>query len=166
MTMQRKYQVFTYASQTVKTSTGRPEGRYCLIVEGFEELDEASRVGRFLTPEDASDPTTRMVVTPMDSMNQAAVNRWDDAVGIQGGACNMSGVTRALVRCINQCREENGDVRTDAAIRMIVHQMAHLCNVDEINTGFDTYSKLAQECEEKSTARKAELKAAKEAAAK
>jgi hypothetical protein len=103
----------------------------------------------------------------LDDMNQAAINRHNDAIGIQAGACNLSGVARALVRAINQCRTENKgtqEVRDDAAIRMIVHQMAFLCNVYEIDNTSDVYGKLTKECEEKATARNQELAAAREAA--
>jgi hypothetical protein len=54
--VQRKYQVVAYAASQVNTSTGRPSGRYCLVIEGFEELDDASRIGTLLTPEDGTEP--------------------------------------------------------------------------------------------------------------
>jgi hypothetical protein len=83
----------------------------------------------------------------LDSMNQAAVNRFDDAIAIQAGACNPSGIARALVRAINQCRDESVQARGDPAVRLIVHQLAFLCKVDEINTGFSTYHELTLACE-------------------
>jgi hypothetical protein len=91
----------------------------------------------------------------LEDMNYAATNRHNDAIGIQGGACNLSGVARALVRAINQCRNENKgtqEVRDDAAIRLIVHQMAFLCNVAEIDNTSDVYGTLTKECEEKDAA--------------
>jgi hypothetical protein len=104
----------------------------------------------------------------LDDMNQAALNRHNDAISIQGGACNLSGVARALVRAINQCRDESNsgtmEIREDAAIRLIVHQMAFLCNVHEIDNTSDVYGRLTDECTRKAAERNAELKAAREAA--
>jgi hypothetical protein len=76
-----------------------------------------------------------------------AQNRFKDACLIQQGACNPSGIARTLVRAINACHAEGADARTDPAVRMIAHQLAFILGVDEINTGFDTYSRLTQECE-------------------
>jgi hypothetical protein len=102
----------------------------------------------------------------LDNMNQAALNRHGDALNIQEGACNLSGVARALVRAINQCHGEKLDtqrVRDDAAIRFIVHQMAFLCNVGEIDRRPEVYDRLRTACEERDKARMAELKAVQEA---
>jgi hypothetical protein len=99
--------------------------------------------------------TNATVLSSLDNMNQVAINRFDDAIGIQAGACNMSGVTRSLVRCINQCRAENVDVRSDAAIRMIVHQMAFLCGVGEIDNSFEVYGELTKIIEAKAAEYKA-----------
>ncbi len=77
-------------------------------------------------------------------------NRFRNADLIQMGACNPSGVARALVEAIDQAREERIDPREDAAVRMICHQLAFLLGVGEIDADFSLYSRLADECREKS----------------
>jgi len=75
-----------------------------------------------------------------------------DAIAIQQGACNPSGVARALVRAIDEAREENPDtdaVRADPACRLICHQLAFLMGVGRIDSGEDDYSALIRACEEK-----------------
>ena len=87
-----------------------------------------------------------------------ATNRFDDALAIQQGACNPSGVARALVRAINACYAENADtpdVRNDPAVRLICHQLAFLLAVSEIDYKLDVYGQLEQECKDKSAAIKA-----------
>jgi hypothetical protein len=76
-------------------------------------------------------------------------HRFKDALEIQQGASNMIAISRTLVRAIEQWRDERplGTIEADPAVRLIVHQMAHLCAVDEINTGLFTYSQLTDECE-------------------
>lgn len=78
--------------------------------------------------------------------------RHSDAVAIQQGACNPSGIALSLIDAIREVRAENGDVRKDAACRLITHQLAFLMGVDEIDNGSDTllYNRLLTECEEKS----------------
>jgi hypothetical protein len=93
----------------------------------------------------------------LEDMGQSSLNRHSDALAIQAGACNLSGVARSLVRAINQCQHQENmgtqQVRDDAAIRLIVHQMAFLCNVGEIdNISNDLYGKLTEECKQKSDA--------------
>jgi hypothetical protein len=111
-------------------------------------------------------PGLKSFTAGVQDMNVLASNRWNDAIGIQAGAGNLSGVARSLVHCINQIqRGENGDtmdVRNDAAIRLIVHQMAFLCDVYAIDGG--VYTQLTAECKEKSEATKAALAAAREKA--
>ena len=72
-----------------------------------------------------------------------------DAIAIQQGACNPSGVARALVRAIDEAREENPDtdaVRADPACRLICHQLAFLMGVGRIDNGADDYSALIRAC--------------------
>jgi hypothetical protein len=90
-------------------------------------------------------------------IDAVAANRFEDALLIQQGASNPSGVARTLVHAINACHQENARARVDAAVRLIVHQLAHLCGVWEIDHDLDTYGKLTAECE----ARKAALQAAR-----
>jgi hypothetical protein len=79
------------------------------------------------------------------------VNRNRDAIAVQQGACNPSGVARALVRAIDEAREENPDtdaVRADPACRLLCHQLAFLMGVWRIDNGMDDYGALIRACEE------------------
>ncbi len=71
-----------------------------------------------------------------------------DAVAIQQGACNPSGIARALVKAIDEARAENVDVRSDPACRLITHQLAYIMGVQEIDSGaLDVYGKLMKAVE-------------------
>lgn len=72
--------------------------------------------------------------------------RHKDAIGIQAGACNPSGIARSLVIACRECLDEGVDQRRDAAVRLIVHQLASLCMIDEIDQGRSTYSLLTEQC--------------------
>lgn len=72
--------------------------------------------------------------------------RFQDALLIQQGACNPSGVTHALLNACKECIEEGTSQRTDPAVRLIVHQLAHLCNIDQINDSLLEYAYLTDYC--------------------
>lgn len=90
----------------------------------------------------------------LNDIDAAAPNRFADALAIQQGASNPSGVARALVRAINACHGENVRTSEDPAVRLIVHQLAHLCGTWEINNAADAYGQLIAECETKSASLK------------
>jgi hypothetical protein len=52
--------------------------------------------------------------------------RHDDALYIQEGASNPSGIALTLIEAIKECRAEGGSSRTDPAVRLITHQLTHL----------------------------------------
>lgn len=72
--------------------------------------------------------------------------RHKDAIFIQAGACNPSGVARSLVIACKECLDEGVDQRKDPAVRLIVHQLAYLCDVAEIDNGFESYGLLIEQC--------------------
>lgn len=77
--------------------------------------------------------------------------RHSNAVAIQEGACNPSGVCHSLLDAIRECREEglDGDgVRNDEAVMAICHQLAFLCNVDRMNNEFTEYNRVMLVCQE------------------
>jgi len=76
-------------------------------------------------------------------------NRFDNALLIQQGACNPSGVARSLVEACDECLKEGVSQREDAAVRLIVHQLAHLMNVSQIDSELMEYSRLTDLCREK-----------------
>lgn len=77
-----------------------------------------------------------------------ARNRFDNALLIQQGACNPAGIARSLVEACDECLRENVSQREDAAVRLIVHQLAHLMNVSQIDSTLTEYSRLTQLCEQ------------------
>lgn len=72
--------------------------------------------------------------------------RHDDALLIQQGAVNPSGIAHSIIAACQEVRDESGNVREDAAIRLMVHQLAHICRVREIDDELSTYSMLTDEC--------------------
>ena len=73
--------------------------------------------------------------------------RHHDALLIQQGACNPSGIAHSLVSACHECLSEGVSQREDPAVRLIVHQLAFLCGIEEIEHGdIMLYSKLSDEC--------------------
>ena len=65
-------------------------------------------------------------------------NRFQNAHEIQEhGACNPSGIARALVEAIDEARGEGVPAAKDPAVRLICHQLAFLLNIDGMNRGDD-----------------------------
>lgn len=64
------------------------------------------------------------------------MSRFQDAYDIQQGACNPSGIARALVKACDEARDEItasgvGRISDDPAVRLIVHQLAYICKVGD-----------------------------------
>lgn len=83
-------------------------------------------------------------------------NRFNDALEIQEGACNPIAIANAIVRGIAEIRAEPNSgtvsITGDAAIRLMVHQLAYICNVPQIDFGPGSdgeYSKLTAICNDK-----------------
>jgi len=77
------------------------------------------------------------------------MNRFDDAVAIQCGACNISGIARSLVKAADAARQDGVLAEDDPAVRLIIHQLAFLVRVAEIDNTPGVYLKLRQHCEER-----------------
>jgi hypothetical protein len=80
------------------------------------------------------------------------MKRHKDALAIQLGACNPSGIAYSIIEACREMRETPGhsgtdEICKDAAIRLMVHQLAFLTNVREIDDSLTTYSELTQACE-------------------
>lgn len=78
------------------------------------------------------------------------MSRFTDAIYIQKGACNVSGIIKTLNRANDECNAEGANSRNDPAIRLILHQLAYLCAIDEINHSGREYEALMTACEENS----------------
>jgi len=83
------------------------------------------------------------------------MKRHKAALAIQQGARNVRAIARSLVEASDEAAREGIGAEKDAAVRMIVHQLAQVCNVDEIKYGYDpeslkdVYCILMSECEER-----------------
>jgi hypothetical protein len=74
-------------------------------------------------------------------------NRYRAALLIQQGAVNPCGIAHALVEACRECMAEGTSQREDPAVRLIVHQLAYICNVAEIdNDSGQVYGRLTAEC--------------------
>jgi hypothetical protein len=77
-------------------------------------------------------------------------NRFDNALAIQQGACNPSGVAISLLDAIREARATGADTPSlcaDPAIRLITHQLAFLLGTAEIDSSLSLYSDLTAACE-------------------
>jgi aromatic ring hydroxylase len=78
-------------------------------------------------------------------------NRFSDAIAIQS-ACNPSGIASALMRAQRVIYDEGKGtdaVRADPAVRLMVHQLAYLCDVGPGLSG-EEWRLCHQECLNKS----------------
>lgn len=81
------------------------------------------------------------------------MNRFQNALYIQEGACNPSGIALTIIEA---CREIRGEgkgtqqICEDPAVRLMVHQLAHLCRIYELDStdGSFIYSELIEECKQ------------------
>jgi hypothetical protein len=53
-------------------------------------------------------------------------NRWEDALAIQEGACNVRGIARSLVEAADSAAADGVNPGDCPAVALIVHQLAHL----------------------------------------
>ena len=94
-------------------------------------------------------------------------NRFDNALAIQGGACNVKAILRALTEAVDQADYERlrGDLAVeyavqDAACQLMLHQLCHLARIgtDDLNgvNGFN-YEKATEICERGATKPQAAL---------
>lgn len=74
------------------------------------------------------------------------MKRFSDAIAIQEGACNPSGIAYSLLDAIAEARQEGCDACSDPAVRLIAHQLAYILNVREIDTSLDVWSSLMDKC--------------------
>jgi hypothetical protein len=78
--------------------------------------------------------------------------RHSDAIAIQAGACNPSGIAISLLAAIREVMASDGftgtmQVRTDPAVRLICHQLAYLLNVAALDNDLTEYGNAVAACE-------------------
>ena len=72
--------------------------------------------------------------------------RFKDALLIQEGACNPSGIAHALVKACKEVIMEGGDQRKDPAIRLIAHQLSFILDISEVDEKLEVYNTLTEQC--------------------
>jgi hypothetical protein len=80
------------------------------------------------------------------------MKRHSDAIAIQLGACNPSGIALSIVEACREIRAGNGYngtayITSDPAVRLMVHQLAFICKADDAYIA-DEYSALVEACEQ------------------
>lgn len=77
--------------------------------------------------------------------------RHRDALGIvDPGAINPSGISSSIFEACREVRGEGGDTQRDPAIRLMVHQLAHVCGVPEMDRADnDAYATMLRVCRER-----------------
>ena len=84
----------------------------------------------------------------IDNSLPPGYNRFRDAILIvDPGACNPSGVALAIHNACRSVIAENGNQRTDPAIRLMVTQLAFLVNGNS-DLDYNEYSQLLDACRE------------------
>lgn len=78
--------------------------------------------------------------------------RHSNAIAIQLGACNPSAIAHSIVEACQEIRYEPGytgtaQITSDPAIRLMVHQLAHICRANDGQIDLAEYGKLASECD-------------------
>lgn len=78
--------------------------------------------------------------------------RHKDALAIQDGACNPVAIVDSIQKAIEEVRAETpgwGAIRQDAAVRLMVHQLAYLCSTSSFESGYGvgSYPAVLDECE-------------------
>lgn len=78
--------------------------------------------------------------------------RYNNAIGIQEGACNPTAIAHSIIQACQEINCENGGtdtIRQDPAVRLMVHQLAFLTNQTEIDNSMPCYSNLIKQCKDK-----------------
>lgn len=75
-------------------------------------------------------------------------NRFQNALDIQT-ACNPSGIAHSLIAACAEVREEGGGtdaIKSDPAVRLMVYQLAYLCNAGEFDSSLHAYGEASDAC--------------------
>jgi len=78
-------------------------------------------------------------------------NRFYNALAIQGGACNPSGILHSMLDACQEIRAEPDHTGTDQlcadpALRLMAHQLSFLLRVASVDADLDVYRSLTEQC--------------------
>lgn len=77
------------------------------------------------------------------------MNRYNDALMIQESACNPKGIANTFLERAREIEGGTDDIKNDPALRLIVHQLAFLMGVYQIDNDLTTYGELRQICQDR-----------------
>ena len=75
-----------------------------------------------------------------------------DALYAQQGACNPIALAGVLAKYATEMYREGNDmtaVRSDPALRLLTHQLAHLMGVFDLDRSLGEYDRVTRECQAK-----------------
>ena len=80
--------------------------------------------------------------------------RHEVALLIQNGAVNPQAVARSIVTACEDIRAQpnfkgTDQLTSDPAIRLMVHQLAYICKVYEIEQSLTVYGELLEDCKDR-----------------
>ena len=80
--------------------------------------------------------------------------RHRDALLIQAGACNPSGIAHSIIEACQEIRAEPGytgtaQITSDPAVRLMVQQLAYICRLHEIEYSVDAWGEAVDACRAK-----------------
>jgi hypothetical protein len=76
--------------------------------------------------------------------------RHENAIGIQKGACNPSGIANAILDACREAREEGMNASECPAVRLMVHQLAFITGARRLDDDHVLWQHAITVCEEKS----------------
>jgi hypothetical protein len=111
------------------------ESRERAAAEAFSQKSHMNACTTAQTPASVAEIGLVDDVPVQHHKNPFPYNRFADAHNIwHGGACNIAGIARALVKAADAARVENVQPSEDLAVRAIVAQLASLCRVDNLGS--------------------------------
>ncbi len=101
-------------------------------------------------PDSAAAPDKSLEAAATPASESALRNRFADALLIvDPGAVNPSGIAYAIIDACRDARADGIGTRDDAAVRLMVTQLAWICRAD---SGTDDYGELLAECRRRADA--------------
>ena len=76
-------------------------------------------------------------------------NRFDNALLIQEGACNPHAILQEIQNAIKETLDAGDHVLSDAAIRLMIHQLAHIFDIQSVFSNLGEYKRLVIICEKR-----------------
>jgi hypothetical protein len=78
-------------------------------------------------------------------------DRYNNALAIQEGACNPSGILNSMLSACREIRDNpdhtgTDELRADPALRLMAHQLSYLLRVAEIDNDLQVYGDLVAQC--------------------